>query len=325
MQVIQDITVSRPGDPGSDPDRTVRRSSRVLEPMSESITRPTPSVESMRAYRIAYDGTPFYGFQRQPDVPTVEDAILNALEDLDVIAPDEDIPDGYAAAGRTDAGVSASRQTIAFDAPDWLTPRAFNGSLPPTVRAWASVDVSETFHATHHASRREYTYHLYAPVDATVEADTTVDDDRFHAALEALSGTHDVYNLTSDDRNTERNLSLSATREDEYLVVTVRAGGFCRELVRRLVSLAHAVGTGDATLEKVDRTLAPEPLPGHEGIPSAPPEPLVLTDVAYPDLSFEADPEAAASACEVFGRHRIERETAARVSRTIHEVVDKTF
>ena len=60
----------------------------------------------MRAFRVAYDGRPYSGFQRQPDVPTVEDTLLDALRALGVFEG-SDVPPGYAAAGRTDAGVSA--------------------------------------------------------------------------------------------------------------------------------------------------------------------------------------------------------------------------
>jgi len=52
------------------------------------------------AFRIAYDGQPYRGFQCQPDVPTVEDALLGTLRDLDVLPADADAPPGYAAAGR---------------------------------------------------------------------------------------------------------------------------------------------------------------------------------------------------------------------------------
>lgn len=275
----------------------------------------------LRAFRIAYDGTDYHGFQRQPDVSTVEDAIFDSLRALDVLESDADKPAGYAAAGRTDAGVSALAQTIALEAPDWLAPRALNGELPADIRAWAAAEAPDGFHATHHASRRAYTYHLYAPpadegtrdsaADPTAPA---VDDDRFHAACEALSGTHDIHNLTPDDHNTERSLSLAARRDGDYLVVTAGAGGFARELVRRLVSLARAVGTGESPLEKIDRVLEPEPLPGHEGVAPAPPEPLVLTDVDYPDLTFEIDDDAAASARAVFDRRRVDRQTGARVA-----------
>ncbi|OVE85049.1 tRNA pseudouridine(38-40) synthase TruA [Natronolimnobius baerhuensis] len=265
------------------------------------------SSSSLRAFRVAYDGTGYYGFQRQPDVPTVEDAIFDALRDLEVLAADASKPAGYAAAGRTDAGVSALAQTITLEVPDWLTPRALNSTLPADVRAWASADAPDDFHATHHATRRTYTYYLHAPESA-------VDDDRFAAACEALSGSHDFHNLTPDDHNTERAPTLEATREGHYLVVTVTAGGFARELVRQLVSLAHDVGTGNASLETLERALDPDPLPGHKGISPAPPEPLVLTAVDYPALEFTVDPEAAERARAVFETRRLEHQTAARVA-----------
>jgi len=88
----------------------------------------------MRAYRVAYDGRPYSGFQRQPDVPTVEGTVLAALGRLGVCELDA-IPEGYAAAGRTDAGVSAVAQTVAFDAPDWLAPAAFNRRPTTTGRS----------------------------------------------------------------------------------------------------------------------------------------------------------------------------------------------
>ncbi len=272
----------------------------------------------LRAFRIAYDGSDYYGFQRQPDVPTVEDAPFDALRALNVLEPDARKPAGYAAAGRTDAGVSALAQTVALDAPDWLTPRAFNGELPADVRAWAAADAPDGFHATHHAARREYTYHLYAPPanprEESEPARAAVDDDRFGAACDVLSGTHDFHNLTPDDRNTERSPTLEASRDGDYLVVDVSAGGFARELVRRLVSLAESVGTGEKSFDDLERALEPEPLPGHEGIAPAPPEPLVLADVDYPDLGFEVDEDAAASARGVFDRRRIERRTGSRVA-----------
>ncbi|ELY41191.1 tRNA pseudouridine(38-40) synthase TruA [Natronorubrum tibetense] len=283
-----------------------------------------------RAFRVAYDGTGYYGFQRQPDVLTVEDAIFDALRGLEVLAPDADKPDGYAAAGRTDAGVSALAQTVALEVPEWLTPRAFNAELPADIRAWAAADAADDFHATHHAAGRTYTYHLYAPpepaapvgsIDTSNATERAVDDGRFRAACEALSGSHDYHNLTPDDHNTERAPMLEATRDGDYLVVTVAASGFARELVRRLVSLARDVGTGAEPLAKIDRTLDPDPLPGHEGIAPAPPEPLVLAAVDYPDLEFAVDEDAAASARAIFERRRIDRRTGARVAGQIADGV----
>ncbi|WP_435067558.1 tRNA pseudouridine(38-40) synthase TruA [Haloplanus sp. C73] len=257
----------------------------------------------MRAFRLAYDGRPYAGFQRQPDVPTVEDTLLDALRELDVL--DGDLPPGYAAAGRTDAGVSALAQTVAFEAPDWLTPAALNGTLPGAVRAWASADVGDDFHATHDASERTYRYHLHAP---------TLDDDRVRAALDRLAGDHDFHNLTTDDEGTVRRLETDCARDGDFLVLTLAAGGFARHLVRRVVALVRAVGSGASDIDRLDRVLGPESLDGPEGVGTAPATPLVLADVTYPGVEFETDPDAAASARGAFEERRIDGLVTARVA-----------
>lgn len=271
----------------------------------------------MRAYRIAYDGRPFYGFQRQPDVPTVADTLLDALVDHGELTDSDGVsrptPPGYAAAGRTDAGVSALAQTVAFDAPDWLSPRAWNGHLPDDVRVWAVADVSSDFHATHDATRRTYHYHLYAP-----DADTG----RAVAAADALSGSHDFHNLTVDETGTERDIDCSITARGEVLRLTVTSGGFPRQLVRRLASVVRSVASGSMELDSVEQLLSPETVPGPDGIPTAPPEPLVLADVSYPTAAFECDEVAAESARSVVAARRRRGLEEARVSETVLDGLD---
>lgn len=266
-----------------------------------------------RAFRIAYDGRPYHGFQRQPDVVTVEGEILAALRALGVL--DGEIPPGYAAAGRTDAGVSAVAQTVAFECPDWLSPAALTSKLPASIHAWASADPATEFHATHHATAREYTYYLHAP---------TADRSTARHALDRLAGRHDFHNLTPDDTGTERDLSTALSRDGQMLVVTFRAGGFARQLVRRLVSVVDEVARGEANLDRIDRVLSPEPLSGPEGVMPAPAYPLVLTGVEYPDLDFESDPDAAATAREQFDSQRTEYTVRARVSETLSGKIGET-
>jgi len=271
----------------------------------------------MRAYRLAYDGRPFHGFQRQPDVPTVEESVFDALRELGVLAGEADKPDGYAAAGRTDAGVSARSQTVAFEAPEWLTPRAFNSELPASVRAWASADVESDFHATHDAESRTYRYHLYAPRDGEI------DPELVREALDRLSGEHDFHNLTPDEEGTVRDLSASVERDGEFLVVELAAGGFARQLVRRVVGLAVEVGRGESGPGKAGRVLGDGTVEGPEGVAPAPPYPLVLWDVAYPGVECSVDGDAAASAREVFDERAVEWRTRARVSGAIRDSLDR--
>jgi tRNA pseudouridine38-40 synthase len=263
-----------------------------------------------RAYRVAYDGRPYHGFQRQPDVATVEDELLATVRALGVCEAGE-TPSGWAAAGRTDAGVHALAQTVAFDAPDWCSPRALNGALPGAVRAWASADAPADFHATHDCPSRAYVYHCHAP-DA--------DLDRARTVAEAAVGETDLHNLTDDGGDTVRRVhDCTVERDGDFLVLSVRAEGFLHNVVRRLATLTRAVATGAAPESKVAQAFGPDPLAGPEGIPTAPPGPLVLVDAAYPDLTFRVDEAAAESAREALG----DRELAARTrGRTLGTVVD---
>jgi tRNA pseudouridine38-40 synthase len=268
----------------------------------------------VRAFRIAYDGRPFHGFQRQPSVPTVEGRLFDALDSLGVFDRAESTrPAGYAAAGRTDAGVSATAQTVAFECPEWCTPRALNGDLPADIRAWASAPAPDGFHATHDATRRAYRYHLYAP---------DLDDDRAADAAAILQGEHDFHNLTTDTSGTVRDLSVDTDRDGAVLEVDVAADGFPRHLVRRLASVIRGVGTGTRSPAWVRRLLGPAAVDGPEGVPTAPAEPLVLTGVSYPSLAFDRDRVASASAAEVFGDRRRDALVRTRVTGRLASVAE---
>jgi tRNA pseudouridine38-40 synthase len=273
------------------------------------------------AYRLAYDGRPFHGFQRQPDVPTVEECVFDALRELGVLEAAADKPAGYAAAGRTDAGVSARAQTVAFEAPEWLSPRALNSELPASVRAWADADVDPDFHATYDADSRVYRYHLYDPRDGgrALADGSALDEGGIRAAFDRLAGEHDFHNLTPDETGTVRDLSAAVERDDDFLVVELAAGGFARQLVRRVVGLAVEVGRGESELSKVDRVLGPGAVEGPEGVAPAPPYPLVLWDVAYSGVSFSVDEDAAESARAVWRRRHRDRVVDARVAGAIRD------
>jgi tRNA pseudouridine38-40 synthase len=142
------------------------------------------------------------------------------------------------------------------------------------------------------------------------------------AALDALSGEHDFHNLTPDDEGTVRELSTSVERDGEFLAVRLEAGGFARQLVRRIVGLASEIGRGESGLAKVDRVLDEGVVDGPEGVAPAAPYPLVLWDVVYPGVEFPVDADAAASAREVFGRRHAEFRTVARVAGSIRDSLE---
>ena len=111
------------------------------------------------AIGIAYDGTPFDGWQSQPTGNTVQDHLEKALSG---------IASGrirLVGAGRTDAGVHACGQVAHFDTlamrPDSAWVRGANAGLPPSIAVQWSAAVPEEFHARYSASARSYRYVLY--------------------------------------------------------------------------------------------------------------------------------------------------------------------
>jgi tRNA pseudouridine38-40 synthase len=91
--------------------------------------------------------------------------------------------------------------------------------------------------------------------------------------------------------------------------------------VRRLVTVVERVATGDAEPSLVGRVLGDTALEGPAGVATAPPEPLVLTDVAYPGIEFGVDADAAATARSVFAERAAALAARTRVSRALADSV----
>src|SRR5688572_11529919 len=105
---------------------------------------------------LTYDGTDFFGWQRQPDRRTVQQALEEALGRLTGVVP------STTASGRTDAGVHALGQVVHFftaarHAPEVFV-KALNALLPRDVRVLEAAEVPQAFHATLDAKAKLYRY-----------------------------------------------------------------------------------------------------------------------------------------------------------------------
>src|SRR5512133_82132 len=155
------------------------------------------------AVELAYDGTRFRGFQRQPGLPTVQEALETALASVGVRAP-------IAVAARTDAGVHAVGQVVSFSVRAALDVdalrRGLNAALPEGILVRAVHRVAASFHARNSAVARTYVYLVAAPPpDGLAPYAWTLPDERAFpgvgacrldpdAVREALAhavGTHD--------------------------------------------------------------------------------------------------------------------------------------
>lgn len=108
---------------------------------------------------LAYDGTPYNGWQIQPSLPTVQGTLAQAIQR---VTGESVLPQG---SGRTDTGVHALAQVATFSLTVPIPPanlhRALNRALPPSIRVLSIEPVPEDFHARHSALRKTYEYRLF--------------------------------------------------------------------------------------------------------------------------------------------------------------------
>jgi tRNA pseudouridine38-40 synthase len=203
-------------------------------------------------------------------------------------------------AGRTDTGVHALGQVIAFDL-DWAhTPEelqaALNSLLPPSVSAHSAQPVQVDFHPRYNAWARCYCYYLFCqevrhPLRERYawRVWPAVDLDRMSIAARALQGRHDFAAFGSPPRtggSTVRTIFDACWIEsrspwgDLELVFRVSGDAFLYRMVRRLVSIQVEIGQGRLEPEKVSEFLNNPTLNPVQGL--APPNGLVLVSVSYP-------------------------------------------
>ena len=223
------------------------------------------------AIKIAYDGRAFYGHQRQPDRRTVEGECLATLRAAKIIRNPKD--SFFRSASRTDRGVSAVGNVIAFDTS--LAPVAVIGAFNDKARdvwAWAIAEVPGTFHPRH-AIGRWYRYFLLEDVL----------DRSLAEAGAVFVGTHDFRAFSSEPGSGLRRIDrVDVSRDAGMMIIDVHAPSFLRGMVRRIVAAMLASARGDISLDDLRRALL-----GHKrDFGTVAPEPLVLMDVEY-DLVFK--------------------------------------
>lgn len=239
---------------------------------------------------VEYDGSAFYGWQRQDDVRSVQQCVEEALSKV------ANQPIQVTVAGRTDTGVHALAQVIHFDtsAPrseySWV--RGTNTHLPPDVALlWAGA-VSEDFHARFSATGRHYHYViLNRPVRTThLRARVTweyrlLDVARMQEAAAHLIGTHDFTSFRAIEcqaKSPVRELRrLTVERHGELVHIRAHANAFLQHMVRNIAGVLVQIGAGEREPVWARDVLAARDR--RRGGVTAPPDGLYLTDIDYPE------------------------------------------
>jgi tRNA pseudouridine38-40 synthase len=244
---------------------------------------------------LAYDGSPFHGWQVQPGLPTIQ-GLLSAA--IGRITCEKVVPQG---SGRTDAGVHALAQTASFSTESTIPTenliKALNSHLPPEIRVLNVEDVAPGFHARHSATAKTYRYRLLrAPICSpflvrlVCHHPYPLDEIAMLRAAAALVGEHDFTSFAAVDPERAREgepldnvrtiFSSSCTRQDDELIYEVRGNGFLHHMVRNIVGTLLLVGKGTLTPDDIPTLLAAKNRSANPGA-TAPASGLYLVSVEY--------------------------------------------
>lgn len=238
---------------------------------------------------LSYSGKNYFGWQRQPDRPTVQQSLEQALAVL------LRRPTGVVGAGRTDTGVNASRYVAHFDAPQPLNDaRQFvyklNFLLPDEIAAKAVRPVRNDAHARFDAIEREYRYYIEPRKnpftrDLAWQYYVPLDVERMNRAAVLLLQFDDFTSFAKLNSNNKTNICriIEAAWNVEpggVLCFTIRADRFLRNMVRSLVGTLVDVGRGRYTVEEFRAIVDARDLSRSSA--GAPAQGLFLSDVVYP-------------------------------------------
>lgn len=237
---------------------------------------------------VAYDGTNYNGFARQPNgttiVETLEEAVEKIVQHKVYIL----------GAGRTDTGVHAKGQCCIFDS-DTKVPverlaKAINSKLPMDIAVQSVEKVSDDFHPRFGAKRKTYRYQIlnskqrdpfsykYAlmyPYEVNLE--------KMKAAAEKMVGTHDFKCFCAaktDVKDTIRTIyDIQIYQQDDLISVDICGNGFLYNMVRIIIGTLLKVNEGKLTVDDITRII--ESKDRNLAGPTAPPQGLTMLKIIY--------------------------------------------
>ena len=227
------------------------------------------------AVKIAYDGRKFMGSQRQPDLPTVESEVISALTQIGAISTIDESRFGFAS--RTDKGVSALGNVVAFDTEfrrECLL-QALNAASE-NIYYYAVAEVPDTFYPRY-AKERWYRYVL---------PERNKDEELLRACASLFEGTHDFTRFCRPDgKDAVKTIKrIDVEHRNGAYIIDIHSREFLRNMIRRMVAAIDDVSLRHTDVEDVKKALEGE----DKTFGLAPPEPLILMDVIY-DFEFQKE------------------------------------
>ena len=258
------------------------------------------------ALKIGYIGTNFHGFQRQPNVRTVEEELIYHLRKLDYI--DDLKKSRFRIAGRTDAGVHSLGNVISFQSEKEVRVNEINNSLPDDIQILAKAPVRYAF-KPRYAQMRQYRYLLFQDLDI----------DKLNEVAELFKGTHNFTNFTKRFQKTTTrtidDIKITKVELDDYhkrefpnlhdtiapIFIDIYGESFLWNLVRKMMHVFVDVARDKMSLDDVRDLLNPPENSPRASIKVMEAEYLILMDIQYDGIKFTYDDYA----CNRFKRDLI--------------------
>lgn len=246
---------------------------------------------------VEYDGAQFCGWQIQPNLPTVQASIEAALTQM------AGHPVRIHAAGRTDAGVHASKQILHFDTvavrplSAWVN--GINNGLPPAIRVLWAKAVQEDFHARFSASARHYRYILHQhPIQPALLKSKVgwvhyeLELERMVQAAQYLLGEHDFSSFRAAECQAMSPIKtlhkLTISRVNQLFIVDFSANAFLHNMVRNMMGALVYIGRKKAEADWMKTVL--DYRSREKAPPTFMPDGLYLSGVTYP-AQYKLDTE----------------------------------
>ncbi|MCD7781288.1 MAG: tRNA pseudouridine(38-40) synthase TruA [Methanosphaera sp.] len=234
------------------------------------------------ALKIAYIGSKFHGYQRQPNYRTVEGELLKTLQELEII--EDTWSAHYSVAGRTDKGVHSTGNVVSFITDSDIHINQVNGELPRDIKIIGTSPVPYGF-KVRFPEKRVYTY--IQPIDPF--RDDTLDIEKIRQAMEYFLGEHNYRNFSKrNEKNPMRTIkSIQLEEKNNLLIFKVDGVSFLWNMVRKIITSLMMVGYGELELEDIRKLLTEEELRQYIRLRPAPANGLILSDVEYKNITFD--------------------------------------
>ncbi len=207
---------------------------------------------------ISYEGTNYYGFQKQTNKTTIEEKLLEALFKIH----QKEVK--LVASGRTDRGVHALGMVAHFDSElelsDYRFTKALNTYLPKDIRIKSVKKTNDDFHARYDAKSKTYQYIIskkYNIFKRNLETyiPYNLDTKIMKEALNKFVGKHDFFGFSSyvKGKPTVKEIyETSLIEEDNKIVIKIKGDGFLKYMVRRIVGTLVDIGRDKKDITVID-------------------------------------------------------------------------